>query len=353
MKKSLIISLLAFIFMACATSNTQKSNTNGFSFIEDFSLLKPSFSKEATSKVAIVVPEKVLKSYTNIIINSSIAYFLRQKAAVSVDVFLIGTEDEGQIAAVVKELHAKDYRFIIAGFTIKGANVLAKLNASELNFYLPTLHKNSTNITASNIYFGGIDYEAQIQKLLSLSNNAVVSFYDDSALSSSLNQKLLSLNEKATSRKLDGDKIDFEALFRRMKLDDKSIFLNTPLVKSAILSSQLRANEVQTHSLLSTQIGYNPTLLSLTQPEDRVQMFIANSISNDDAGLSYLNEMLGHSIDYNWVAYATSVGLDFFYTQMMHTKSKALFKEKMQDNQIFYDIRLMQALESSFSQASF
>lgn len=350
MKKNLIISLLALLFIACGASNSQ-SNATPFTFIEDFSLTKRSISKEAASKIAIIVPEKVLKSYTNTIINSSIAYFLRQKAAVSVNVFLIGTEDEGKIQTLVKELENQDYRFIIAGFTVKGANILANLAADDLYFYLPTLHKNSTNITAENIYFGGIDYEAQIQALLALSNDNIVSFYDDSSLSNNLNQKLLSLSKNAVGRKFEGDKIDFEALFRRAKLDNKSIFLNTPLVKSAILSSQIRANEVPIYTLLSTQIGYNPTLLSLTQPEDRMHLFIANSIANDDAGLSYLNEMLGHSIDYNWVSYATNVGLDYFYTQKMNTKSKSLFKEKMQDNQILYSIRLMQALEASFSTA--
>ncbi len=348
MKRSILISLVALVFVACSTSGAQSSNAGVFSFIDD--LGARSISKEAASKVAVIVPEKVLKSYSNIIINSSVAYLLRQKARVSVNVFLIGTEDESKISSLVSELAAQDYRFVIAGFTIKGANALANLGADDMYFYIPTLNKNSTNINASNIYFGGIDYDAQIQKLLDFSNDYVASFYDDSALSSSLNQKLASLRPKTKSIKLEGDKTNFETLFRRARLDNASIFLNTPLVKSAILSSQIRANETAPYMILSTQIGYNPTLLSLTQPEDRVLLLIANSIANDDAGLSYLNEMLGHSIDYNWVAYATNVGLDYFYTQMMSTKSQRLFSEQMQNNQILYNIRIMKALEASFSE---
>lgn len=348
MKRSILISLVALVFVACSTSGAQSSNAGVFSFIDD--LGARSISKEAASKVAVIVPEKVLKSYSNIIINSSVAYLLRQKARVSVNVFLIGTEDESKISSLVSELAAQDYRFVIAGFTIKGANALANLGADDMYFYIPTLNKNSTNINASNIYFGGIDYDAQIQKLLDFSNDYVASFYDDSALSSSLNQKLASLRPKTKSIKLEGDKTNFETLFRRARLDNASIFLNTPLVKSAILSSQIRANETAPYMILSTQIGYNPTLLSLTQPEDRVLLLIANSIANDDAGLSYLNEMLGHSIDYNWVAYATNVGLDYFYTQMMNTKSQRLFSEQMQNNQILYNIRIMKALEASFSE---
>lgn len=347
-KRSLLISLVALVFVACSSSNAQSSG--GFSFIDTLNFTEASISKEAASKVAVIVPEKVLKSYSNVIVNSSIAYILRQKASVSVSVFLIGTEDEGKISSLVSQLEAQDFRFVIAGFTIKGANALANLGADDVYFYIPTLNKNATNINATNIYFGGIDYEAQIEKLLSFSNDYVASFYDDSALSNNLNQKLVSFRKNTKSIKLEGDKTNFEQLFRRARLDNASIFLNTPLVKSAILSSQIRANETAPYMLLSTQIGYNPTLLSLTQPEDRVHLLIANSIANDDAGLSYLNEMLGHSVDYNWVAYATNVGLDYFYTQMMNKKSKRLFKEEMQNNQILYTIRIMKALEASFSE---
>lgn len=347
-KRSLLISLVALVFVACSSSNAQSSG--GFSFIDTLNFTEASISKEAASKVAVIVPEKVLKSYSNVIVNSSIAYILRQKASVSVSVFLIGTEDESKISSLVSQLEAQDFRFVIAGFTIKGANALANLGADDVYFYIPTLNKNATNINAANIYFGGIDYEAQIEKLLSFSNDYVASFYDDSALSNNLNQKLVSFRKNTKSIKLEGDKTNFEQLFRRARLDNASIFLNTPLVKSAILSSQIRANETAPYMLLSTQIGYNPTLLSLTQPEDRVHLLIANSIANDDAGLSYLNEMLGHSVDYNWVAYATNVGLDYFYTQMMNKKSKRLFKEEMQNNQILYTIRIMKALEASFSE---
>lgn len=348
MKKSLLMSLVALIFVACSSSKAQ--NNSSFSLIDTLHFPQTSISKEATSKIALIVPEKVLKSYSNVIINSSLAYILRQKASVSVSVFLIGTEDEAKIRSIVRELQMQDFRFVIAGFTIKGANALASLGAEEMYFYIPTLNKNATNISAENIYFGGIDYEAQIQRLLSFSNDYVASFYDDSALSNNLNQTLANFRKNTKSIKFSGDKVDFEQLFRRARLDNASIFLNTPLVKSAILSSQIRANEVAPYMLLSTQIGYNPTLLSLSQPEDRAILLIANSINNADAGLSYLNEMLGHSIDYNWVAYATNVGLDYFYTQMMNKRAKSLFKEQMQNNQILYNIRIMKALEASFSE---
>ena len=347
MKKILLFALAACVFVGCAGKSTQKDS--GFSFVpSDFGFVK-SVSPEAASKIAIIIPEKVIKSYSNIIINSSIAYALRQKAQVSVDVYLIGNEDESSVASVLKILNDKDYRFAIAGFTIKGANALAKLGAGDISFYIPTLHKSNTNIKADNIYFGGIDYDAQIQRLLAISNNQISSFYDNSALSNILHKKLLSKAQNARGFKIDSDKIDYARFLRPISaFENASVFLNTPLVKSAIVSSQLRANELAAYALLSTQIGYNPTIFSLTQPEDRQNLFIANSITTKDAKLSYINETLGQSVDYNWVVYATSVGFDYFYTTMMNSAAKSLFSEKIQDNQVIYDIQIVQALEFGF-----
>lgn len=345
MKKLIFVALTALFFTSC--TDKAQSNTYEPSVIEN--LFTPKFvSSEAKSKIAIIVPEKIIKSYSNIIINSAISYALRQKAPVSVDVFLIGTEDDAVVASVARDLVAKDYRFAIAGFTLKGANALAAANVSDLSVYIPTLHKKNTRISADNIYFGGIDYDAQISKLLAVSGENVASFYDNSSLANILNQRVLALSKGARAYKIDGDKIDFKRLMRSQgTLSASSIFLNTPLVKSAIISSQLRAQEFKHYTLLSTQIGFNPTLLSLTQPEDRENLYIANSIANEDTELSYINEMLGQSVDYNWVAYATNVGFDYFYTQKMGG-SKRLFSEKMQNNQITYDIKIIRAMEFSF-----
>ena len=349
MRKILVFALAVGVFLGCVGGGGAAKEDGGFVFTPiDFAPSK-GVSAEARSKIALIIPDKVIKSYSNIIINASIAYALRQDAHISVDIYNIGTEDEANIAKLLKELTSKDYRFAIAGFTLKGANALAAQNADDISFYIPTLHKNTTKITASNIYFGGIDYDEQIARLLSVSNDLISSFYDNSALSNTLNKKLLSKAKNARAFKIDNDKVDYERLLRpKSALDGSSVFLNTPLVKSAIVSSQLRANELVAYALLSTQIGYNPTIFSLTQPEDRENFYIANSISNKDAALSYLNEMLGQSVDYNWVAYATSVGFDYFYTTKMNEGAKSLFSEKMQDNQIIYETKLVQALEFGF-----
>lgn len=51
-------------------------------------------------------------------------------------------------------------------------------------------------------------------------------------------------------------------------------------------------------------------LLTLTQYEDRDDMFIANSIKRAPASLEETNALFGHDIVYDWVNYSTSIGID-------------------------------------------
>lgn len=341
MKKGVFLSFLLLFLTGCSLT------VQGPSIKGDTDSTR--ISANSLNKVAIIIPEKTIKSYSSIIINSSIAYVVRRDSNLDIKVFLIGDEDETKIRELIKELERQDFRFIIAGFTLRGANILAAIDP-DMHFYIPTLHKNNTNINSSKIYFGGIDYEGQIQQLLTITNGNIASFYDNSALSNNLNQKLIKNAKSVRTYSVVGEKINFPNLIRsKGNLSGASVFLNTPLVKSAIVASQLRSNSMYPFAVLSTQIGYNPSLLTLTQPQDRSKMYIANSISNDDIFLSYSNEMLNQSIDYNWVAYSTSVGLDYFYSNLMN-KGSSIFKEKMQNNQIIYKIKIMKALEFNFEE---
>lgn len=309
-----------------------------------------SIQKITSVKLAIIIPEKTIKSYSNTIINSALAYLLRQRAEIKVKVFLIGTEDSAKIKQTLNEIEGQNFEYVIAGFTLKGANELANYQG-KLKIFIPTLHKNTANIDNENIYFGSIDYDAQIAKLLEKANSNIAAFSDGSALSSTLNYKITQQNPNTRTYLVNEDKIDFEKLLKSQGgLNEASIFFNTPLIKTALISSQLRVFDIKTYVLLSTQINYNPTFLSLTQVNDRENFLIANSIDNKDDDLSYLNEMFNQSIDYNWISYATSVGLDYFYTKFLNTNSERIFDEKIDNSQFIYKVKLMRTLGANFEE---
>ncbi|MBZ7965162.1 hypothetical protein [Campylobacter molothri] len=303
-------------------------------------------------KLAIVIPEKTIKSYSNTIVNSSIAYLLRQRADIKVKVFLIGTEDENKIRQTLDQIESQGYQYVIAAFTLKGISAL-KDYSKNMKIFIPTLHKNFASNLNQNIIFGSIDYDAQIMALLQKANSNIAIFGDGSTLSDNLNARILlnSKNQNVRIYKIDGDKLDFYKLLKSQgSLEQTSIFFNTPLVKTALTSSQLRVYDIYPYIMLSTQINYNPAFLNLTQEADRKNFIIANSINNHDDNLSYLNEIFNQNIDYNWVAYATSIGTDYFYTNFLNKESKSIFDEKIENSQILYKVRLMQSVKANFEE---
>ncbi|AJC86064.1 hypothetical protein [Campylobacter sp. RM16704] len=302
--------------------------------------------KNASVKLAIIIPEQTIKSYSNTIINSSIAYLLRQRAQIKVKVFLIGTEDESKITKAFKQAQNEKFNYIIAGFTEKGVKNLLKENLdSNIKVFIPTVHKRYINTQNENVYFGSIDYQKQLQKLLEFSNGKNIIFSEGTPLASRLDGIVLNAgdgNEKIYT--INSSKFDFKSILNQNKsFQNSSIILNTSLIKTALISSQIRTYDIKPFVLLSTQINYNPILLSLTQINDRKKLLLANSISNEDQTLGYLNEVFSQNINYNWIAYATSVGLDYFYTQYLDKDSQRIFNESLNNNQFDYKVKIIRS----------
>ena len=302
-------------------------------------------------KLAIIIPQKTIKSYSNNVINSVISYLIRQRAQIKVKVFLTKDEGENKIINAINQAQNQKYDYIIAALTIKGVNQLKDYNGNS-KIFIPTINKKNTKINNENIYFGSIDYDEQIKELLKLSNSNIAAFGDNSSLSNVLNYKIEEQNpQRLRIYKINDEKIDFYSIFKSQgNLNNATIFLNTPLIKTALISSQLRYHDINTDVLLSTQINYHPALLTITQPNDRKKLIIANSINNNDKNLSYINEIFNQDINYNWIVYATSIGIDYFYSNFLNTQSNKLFDETIQDNQIIYKVKLMKGENFSFEE---
>lgn len=308
--------------------------------------------KSASIKLAIIIPEQTIKSYSNTIINSSIAYLLRQRAQIKVKVFLIGTEEDGKIAKALDEIQSEKFNYVIAGFTEKGAGILLKQDLpTSIKFFIPTTHKKYFDTQKENVYYGSIDYQKQIQKLLEYSNGRNIIFSDGTNLANRLDEEVLNAgNGSEKIYTVNTSKFDFRSVLHRNKsFNNASVFLNTSLIKTALISSQIRSYDLEPYVLLSTQINYNPVLLSLTQINDRKKLLLANSISNEDQTLSYLNELFSQNINYNWIAYATSVGLDYFYTQFLEKDAQSIFEEKLNENQFDYKVKIISSKGLGFN----
>ncbi|MEE3694397.1 hypothetical protein V2I21_04620 [Campylobacter sp. CLAX-22107-21] len=294
-------------------------------------------------KVALIIPQDVIKSYSVVVSDSVFAYIFKRDVGSHIEIFYSGDESAENLNLAINRAKNAGFKYLIAPLTTNGLEIVNSDDYVDLIFYIPTINiKNISNLR-SNLFFGGIDYEAQIQKLLTKANHKITAFGDGSRVSDMLNNLVANNTNEPYIKNIEGSDIKLNFLKNNYKVKNSSIFLNTPLIKSALLSSQFRVFELTPHILLSTQLNYNSALISLTQSGDRKNMYIANSIMTPDSQLETLSAILGEKLDYDWVAYSTMIGMDFIYLNYINKSAKAIFKEEMQNNQIQYNINIMRA----------
>ncbi|WP_086233686.1 hypothetical protein [Campylobacter devanensis] len=294
-------------------------------------------------KVALIIPQDVIKSYSVVVSDSVFAYIFKRDVGSHIEIFYSGDESTENLNLAINRAKNAGFKYLIAPLTTNGLEIVNSDDYDDLIFYIPTINIKNISNPRSNLFFGGIDYEAQIQKLLTKANHKITAFGDGSRVSDMLNNLVANNTNEPYIKNIEGSDIKLNFLKNNYKVKNSSIFLNTPLIKSALLSSQFRVFELTPHILLSTQLNYNSALISLTQSGDRKNMYIANSIMTPDSQLETLSAILGEKLDYDWVAYSTMIGMDFIYLNYINKSAKAIFKEEMQNNQIQYNINIMRA----------
>ena len=294
------------------------------------------------ANLAMLVPEKVIRRYAISTVNSTLAYLLYKKYNFDLKVYNCTDESETSLLSTLAKIRDDGYKYILAPLTEKGAKIVSQ-NSDGLIVYIPTVNKKMIKNLNPNIIFGGIDYDNQIQKLLTYATNKVAIFSDSSDIAHELNSYIQNNTQNIVyTKEFKNSNINFKKILKwNKRLDNSSIFLNLPLVKASLLASQLRVYDRTPYNLLSTQINYNPMILTLTQYEDRQALLIANSIGKTDDGLTISNTLLDSDISYNWVNYSTSIGADLLYNNYFLQEAKRNFTEEVKDGQVQYKISIV------------
>lgn len=305
-------------------------------------------------RVALLVPQKSIRRYAITTVNSTIAYLMSKQNDFEVKVFNSIDESEESVKKQFEEIKKENFMYVIAPVTEVGAKSIVKY-VDDLIVYIPTVHKSNIESNKSNIIFGGINYDKQIEELLKFSNDKVSYFTDGSNLSNSLNKSLTNLHPSIVySKNINNSRVNFKRILKNnRRIKGTTVFMNTPLVKTSLISSQLRVYKIEPYSILSTQINYNPMLLTLTQYEDRKNFLIANSIGNTIVTMKEINSLFGHDIVYDWVNYSTSIGIDFLYTNYFVPVSQKNFSENIVENQVQYDISIVKPRRYKFEKELF
>lgn len=310
-------------------------------------------SNHSPIKIALMMPKKIIGRYSAATIDTILAYLSARGRDFEFEVFDCGDEEEQSIQETYQQIYSKDFHFIIAVFTTKGAYESTKLPL-QIPLYVPTVHYTQIDFNSSVtplLFFGGISYEDQINELLKFQKGAhTIAYNDDSPvgerLSLILQEKIPQIQEQVITNEI-------AATFSKNKKTQEAliyqadVFLNTPVVKTGLLLSQIGYFRKKAATFLSTQINYNPSLSILTQQRDRENLFIASSIGLADQKLIEYSSLLNSDLKYDWVNYSTALGMEIFY-RIMYPESLAYFKEEILDNQVQYKVKIYQIDSKGF-----
>lgn len=303
---------------------------------------------QSAYKLAIVFPSQIMSKYGVDVTKVINVYMLQQNIDMNIEVFDCIDQSYENMINTFNQLDEQDYKNVLALFTPNMVEQLKMIpQIDQFRIYVPTIHKKEVSNSLSNVIFGGIDYEEQIKTLVNLSKGQIVNFYSHRGISQKLT-KILEQNYPNVRSIAISDETNYTDLFKNGNFEHKSIFLNTTLIKSSILLSQIRANEIEPYVILTTQLNYNPHIISMTQFEDRQQLRYANSIGNIDELLLENSSLLGADIAYDWVNYSAIIGADYLLRQDMYADS--VLEYKIEDNQVIYDVTLIKNDDFGFKQ---
>lgn len=305
-------------------------------------------------KIAVLSSAKIIGKYSQSIYNVSLATLMGRKVRqYELTRYDLADESSEAIQQAIGQIRQDGMEAVLAPLTANGVrNLLAQ--ESSLPIFIPTVHRRDFPDAGNNITFGAIDYESQIEALLPYMSDSIAIFYDSSAVGEQLKKSteaiFLSHNngkKKAVPFPVDikGDKI-VSHLSNPSAFTNKSIIMHIPVVKSSVLAAHLTFTGVRERNILSTQINVDPTLLVLTQYNDRKNMVLANSLVEFPPAIYETNDVMGNDIAYDWVLYASSVGIDALVSQL--TQQHREYTIRIVNSQVVYPIELLQAKEFGF-----
>ncbi len=363
MKNIILIALFGFLIVGCAPKG--KVTTSQKQDVYQPTYEKPSEIEEdavvqipvvpdekGANKIAVLYPSKVVGKYAKSTVNAIIAYLIYNNKEFEVISFDSYDEESLNILSQIKKIEEQDFKKVIALFTQKGYETLNRTHALHFaKVYFPLINKNEVTLPKDNFVFGGISYEKQVKLLKTLSSEKSTMFYVPSYLGNKLkalyDTEFADTNPITKVIQINNNK--YQYIMNDERIVYNTVLLNTPIIKTSIIMSQLTAYEIDPIRILSTQLNYNPLLVKLTQPRDRSNFFVVSSIGKVDSFIEEYADLLGADITYNWVDYSSLVGTEYLMN-LDTDENKKIIETEIEDNQVQYEPKLFRGTSYGFKQ---
>jgi hypothetical protein len=298
-------------------------------------------------RVALIYPSKLVEKYAKSSLNTISGYLSYQNADYELIAIDCETESYDKINSAFSSLSQTGITNVIALFTPNAINSLESIVSNNLKVYLPLIEKKDSLSNNESLIFGSISYEQQIEKLNSYSSSNNVMFYQNSYIGNKLKKAYDSvIYETKTKKEISKDEKNFRGIVNDYRLNNSSLYLNTDIVKTSLILSQIVAYNISPRVIFSTQLNYDPMIMMLTQEKDREKLIIANSIDTVNKELKDEIANFGGNIVYEWVDYSTLVGINYLY----YGSNSSLIQTQIVDNQAVYNPKLYKSTDVGFSE---
>ena len=300
---------------------------------------------DVKTKIAFIYPSSLVEKYAKSSLDTISGYLSYQKANYDLTVIDTTNESYESINTALFQASQEGITKVIGLFTPGAVSHLDKLVPDNMKVYLPLIEKKESLTNNKNLIFGSISYEQQIQKLNTYSSGNNAMFYQSSYIGNKLKRAFDSaFIETRVRKEISKNENNFKNIVNDYRLNNSILFLNTDIVKTSLLLSQLRAYDIYPKVILSTQINYDPMLMLLTQEKDREKLIVANSIDTINKELKDEIITFGGNINYEWVDYSTLVGINYLY----YGNNSSLIQTKIIDNEAVYNPKLYKSTDAGF-----
>lgn len=306
-----------------------------------------------SGKIAVIIPQKIIKSYANVVSNAVLSYVLKQDADIEIKFINSNDESPQSLTNAMQTARAQGFNYFIAALTSNGANIINSLVLSNELIYIPSVHSSFIINPKPNLIFGGIDYKDQISALLAYSNEKIVAFDDGSSLGQKLNEYVRMQSSDYHEASIVGKDINLnDTLNKKSKFDNASIFLNIPIVKASLVATQMRGFEIKPYTLLSTQINFLPNIFNAIAQRDRQNLFIANSLNPVNDLFLGLGDLFDVDFRYSQIGYSSAFGAEYIYTNFIDKSADRIFTERVENSQVLYGVKIYNAKGDHFDEAN-
>ncbi|WP_107953381.1 hypothetical protein [Campylobacter concisus] len=306
-----------------------------------------------SGKIAVIIPQKIIKSYANVVSNAVLSYVLKQDADIEIKFINSNDESPQSLTNAMQMARAQGFNYFIAALTSNGANIINSLVLSNELIYIPSVHSSFIINPKPNLIFGGIDYKEQISALLAYSNEKIVAFDDGSSLGQKLNEYVRMQSSDYHEASIVGKDINLnDTLSKKSKFNDASIFLNIPIVKASLVATQMRGFEIKPYALLSTQINFLPNIFNAIAQRDRQNLFIANSLNPINDLFLGLGDLFDVDFRYSQIGYSSAFGAEYIYTNFIDKSADRIFTERVENSQVLYGVKIYNAKGDHFDETN-